>query len=122
MAGTRAGDKLVLAPEHGTGVEGGMEPMHATIARYAGGAGATDEVMGAGRQLATALSKEPGFVSYALLDVGDGVLVSISVFEQQTELEAADRLVGTWEVEQMAALLTTRLQVFTGEVVVQKGM
>ena len=96
--------------------------MHATIACYAGGPGATDEVVRAGRQLATALSKTPGFVSYALLDSGDGALVSICVFEQQTELEAADRLVGTWVLEQLGALLPAGPQVFTGEVVVQKGM
>ena len=99
-----------------------MEPMHATIARYGCETGATDEVVRAGRILAAALSKVPGFVSYALLDLGDGALISISIFEEQTELEAAVRLVGAWEVEQMEAVLPARIPLFTGEVVVQKGM
>ena len=57
--------------------------MHATICRHEDIAGSTEEVMHAGRRLAMALSKLPGFVTYALLEAGDGVLATMSVFETQ---------------------------------------
>ena len=96
--------------------------MHATICRHEDIAGSTEEVMHAGRRLAMALSKLPGFVTYALLEAGDGVLASVSVFETSATLVAAGRLVGQWVAEGLAALLPSRPQVLTGEVVVQKGM
>ena len=96
--------------------------MHATIYHYDGVTGSIDEVVRVGRQLAIALRKSPGFVSYALLDAGDGVLVAVSIFEQKTELEAADRLVEAWVRNHLAALLPQPGQVITGEVIVQKGM
>jgi quinol monooxygenase YgiN len=96
--------------------------LHATICRYAGVAGSIDEVMDAGRQLASALSQEPGFVVYALLDAGDAVLVSITVFEDRTELEAADQLVGSWVAQHLAASLPHLPEVVGGEVIVQRGM
>ena len=96
--------------------------LHATICRYDGVTGPVDEVMHAGRQLASALSQAPGFVTYALLDAGHGVLVSINVFEDRTDLEAADQLVGRWVAEHLAALLPHPPEVIAGEVIVQRGL
>src|SRR5688500_17122695 len=80
-------------------------PLHATICRYDGVTASIEEVMQAGRQLASVLSTAPGFVSYAVLDAGDGVLVSVNVFDDQTNLEAADQLIVRWVAEHRAALL-----------------
>lgn len=96
--------------------------LHATICRYDGITGPIDEVMRAGRQLAFALSQAPGFVTYALLDAGHGVLVSITVFEERADLEAADQLVGSWVAEHLAASLPHPPEVIAGEVIVQRGM
>jgi hypothetical protein len=96
--------------------------LHATICRYDGVTGPIDEVMHAGRQLASSLDQVPGFVSYALLDAGDGVLVSIYVVEDRTDLEAADRLIERWMAEHLAALLPQPIEVIAGEVIVQRGM
>ena len=96
--------------------------LHATICRYDDVTGSTEDLALAGRQLASALSAAPGFVSYALLDAGDGVLVSVSVFEERTDLEAANQLMRAWEMDQTVAPLPVRPQILTGEVVVQKGM
>jgi hypothetical protein len=96
--------------------------LHATISRYDGVSGPIDEVMRAGRQLAAALSQAPGFVTYAVLDAGGGVLVSINVFEDRTDLEAADRLVEGWVAEHLAASLPHPPEVIAGEVIVQRGM
>jgi hypothetical protein len=96
--------------------------LHATICRYDGVTGSIDEVMRSGRQLASALSTAPGFVSYAVLDAGDGVLVSVTVFDDPTDLAAAEKLILRWIAEHLAALLPRPPEVIAGEVIVQRGM
>ena len=70
--------------------------MHASIGHYAAHGAAADEVIQAARHLGAELSQAPGFVSYALVEAGDGVLASINVFESRSELDAGDRLIGAW--------------------------
>lgn len=96
--------------------------LHATICRYAGVTASIDEVMRAGRQLASALSTTPGFVSYAVVDAGDGVLVSVNVFDDRTNLAAADQLIVRWVAEHLTALLPRPPEIIAGEVIVQRGM
>jgi heme-degrading monooxygenase HmoA len=95
--------------------------MHASIGHYAGGRDATAEIVQAARQLASALSHAPGFVSYALLDLGEGALASISVFESRPELDDGARLVDTWMAEHLAGWSTPPSREI-GEIVVQRGM
>jgi hypothetical protein len=97
-------------------------PLYATICHYHAVTGSLGQVTRAGRQLASALSATPGFVSYALLDAGDGMLVSINVFEARADLEAADQLVERWVAEHLAASLPHPPEVIVGEVIVQRGM
>jgi hypothetical protein len=96
--------------------------MYATIHRYDHVTGSTDELVCAGRALAARLSQVPGFVSYATLDAGAGVLATISFFETEAELAAADRLVAAWVAEHLTTLLPRPPQVIGGEVVVQRGL
>jgi hypothetical protein len=88
--------------------------MHVSIGRYAVIDAATDEVIQAARYLVAALSRTPGFVSYAL--------ASISIFESRPELDAGDRLIGGWMAEHLPNLLSTLPRSEIGEIVVQRGM
>ena len=97
-------------------------PLHATICRYDGVTASIEEVMRAGRRLASALSTAPGFVSYAVLDAGDGVLVSVNVFDDRTNLEAAHQFIGRCVAEHLTALLPRSPEVIAGEVIVQRGV
>ncbi|GEM_PF-2352281 len=96
--------------------------MYATIRRYDHVAGSVDDVMPDGRRLATAVSRVPGFVSFALLDSGDGVLVAVSIFDDPTGLADAERLVERWATDRQAGPLSSPVVAITGEVIVQKGM
>ena len=96
--------------------------MHAVIRRYDHVAGTPDDLHRAGRALAARLSRAPGFVSYAALDAGAGVLAWVTFFETEADLLAADRLVAAWEAEHLGALLPRPPQVTGGEVVVQRGL
>ncbi len=96
--------------------------MHASIGRYAGSSGATAEVMQAERHLASALSNAPGFISYALLDLGESALASISVFESRPELDAGDRMIDAWMAEHLPGCSGMPSLSDSGEIVVQGGM
>jgi hypothetical protein len=96
--------------------------MHASIGHYHGLGAATDEVIQAARHLVAALSHAPGFVSYALLDVGDGALASISIFESRSELDDGDRLIGAWMAEHLPRPPGTPASTEIGEIVLQRGM
>jgi hypothetical protein len=96
--------------------------MYATIRRYRRVAGSSDDLARAGRALAAVLGKAPGFISYAVLDAGDGVCATVSTFERQADLDAADRLVVRWIAENLAGLLPDAPQITSGEVVAQKGI
>jgi hypothetical protein len=77
--------------------------------------------MQAGRQLAVVLSKAPGFISYLLLDTGDGTLATVSIFETRADLEEAERLIASW-VAPNRTPLTVPSAAMSGEILVQKGM
>ena len=95
--------------------------MYATIRRHAGGA-STDELMRAGRTLATHLGAAPGFVACLLLETHDGGHASVCIFEDRASLEDADRLVGDWLAAHVAAPGPDAPQLTAGEVIAQKGL
>jgi hypothetical protein len=96
--------------------------MYAMIRRYGRVAGSSDDLASACRALAAVLAKAPGFISYAVLDAGDGACATVSTFERQADLDAADQLVGRWIAENLAGLLPDAPQVISGEVIAQKGI
>ncbi len=59
----------------------------------------------------------PGFVSFAVVDGGDGTLASVSVFADQAGAEASNRMAAGYIAEHLASLLTLR-DVVAGAVVV----
>ena len=63
------------------------------------------------------ISEMPGFVAYYLVDAGDGVMVSTSVFEHKDAEEQSNFVAGEFVAEHLAPLLRTPPQVTAGEVV-----
>jgi hypothetical protein len=63
------------------------------------------------------ISKAPGFVSYAVLDGGNGVLTSISTFESKAGTDESTRRAADW-VKTVSSLLPNPPQVTGGEIVV----
>ena len=67
------------------------------------------------------ISEMPGFVAHYLVDAGDGVTVSTSVFEHKDAEEQSTFLAGEFVAEHLAPLLPNPPQVTAGEVVAYKG-
>jgi hypothetical protein len=67
------------------------------------------------------ISELPGFVAYYLVDAGDGVIVSTSVFEHKDAEEESTFLAGEFVAEHLAPLMPNPPQVTAGEVVAYKA-
>ncbi len=99
--------------------------MYATIRRYKGVTTSAEELTRVGRQLASLLSQVPGFVSHVMVDAGAGMLATVSIFDDEADLQVAGRLIAGWLAEHQVLLLPLLphpTESTTGEVVVQKGL
>ena len=67
------------------------------------------------------ISEIPGFVAYYLVDAGDWVTVSTSVFEHKDAEEQSTFLAGEFVEEHLAPLMPNPPQVTAGEVVAYKA-
>ncbi len=99
--------------------------MYANIQRFDQGQGTTpaETVIPAGKRLAAALQRLPGFIAYVLLEAGGGQLVSISLFEDADGLRAAGQLISpdAWGLGKSAPA-TGEPWATHGEVLVQVGL
>jgi heme-degrading monooxygenase HmoA len=96
--------------------------MYAALHRFEGASALSEAIVRAANRLAARLSRQDGFVSFALLEVGERIGISITIFETRAELEAADADLVTWAAEHLAGWLAGPPQITSGEVVVQRGM
>lgn len=91
--------------------------MYAVIRRYEG---VTDSAE-AGRRVdegfVPLLRRVPGFVAYYWVDAGDGVMVSTSVFEDQSGAEESIEQAADFVRDNLASLLPNRPQVTVSMVV-----
>lgn len=62
------------------------------------------------------VSRTPGFEAYYLVDAGEGVIVSISVFADRAGAETSTREAADWVSGHLADLVQQPTEVLTGEV------
>jgi hypothetical protein len=67
------------------------------------------------------IAETPGFEAYYLADAGNGVVVSISLFEDRAGAEESSRGAAEWVRRNLADLVRRPPEVLTGEVVVHRG-
>jgi hypothetical protein len=97
--------------------------MHATLRRYEGvdrqrTAELTEKV---NDTLIPRLSELPGFNGYYLIEAGNGVMSSISLFETSAQADDSTRFVSEWVREQrLEGALPNPPKVTSGSVVAQK--
>jgi heme-degrading monooxygenase HmoA len=97
--------------------------MHATIRRYEASdkTRTTEIVKKAQDSLLPRLSEMPGFSGYYLIEAGDGVFSSVSVFDTEAHAEESTRVASTWvREERLETALTNPPQITSGKVVVHK--
>ena len=71
--------------------------MFATIRRYQGKPGQTDESMRLVQQgLIPIIANQPGFISYHAIDAGGDTAISVSMYENQGAADAANASAASW--------------------------
>jgi hypothetical protein len=96
--------------------------MYASIRRYRMGAGSMDDAMHlADTEFADRLAEESGFVDYQAVAVGDDMIVSMTIFEDQEQCLASNDMAAEFVREHLGAFQIERLDVFGGEVMVSRA-
>jgi hypothetical protein len=96
--------------------------MHATIRRYEGvDASRTDELSRkVNESLLPRLNKLSGFGGYYLIEAGNGVMTSVSLFETSAQADESTHLVVDWiQEEELEKALPTPPKITSGKVVVR---
>ena len=95
--------------------------MYTSIRRYKASPGAAAEV---GRRVnqgfVPIISKAPGFVAYYVVDGGNDIVASISIFQDQAGAEESIRMAAGWVKANIASLLPNPPEITAGEVTVHK--
>jgi hypothetical protein len=94
--------------------------MFATVRRYEGvDASRTDELSKkVNESLMPRLSKLPGFGGYYLIEAGNGVMTSVSLFETAAQADESSHLVFGWvQDEELDKALPNAPKITTGEVI-----
>jgi hypothetical protein len=93
--------------------------MYVSVRRYVTDPRSVNEVMRRTREeFVPIISKAPRFLNYHVLDAGNGVLASISMFENKAGAEESNRLAANW-VRTLGSLLPNPPQITAGDVVVE---
>jgi hypothetical protein len=94
--------------------------MYATIERYEGvDASRTDELSRkVNESLLPRLSELPGFGGYYLIEAGNGVMTSVSLFETSAQADESAHLVVDWvQEEELQRALPTPPKMTSGKVI-----
>jgi hypothetical protein len=91
--------------------------MYATVRRYEGVSDPSEVVRIVNEGFLPIIREIPGFVDYYLVDAGDGVLISTSIFEDASGEEESNWRAGAFTGEQLAPLISNPPHITAGEVV-----
>ena len=96
--------------------------MHATIRRYEGvDATRMNEVVGkVNEALVPQLRELSGFAGYYLIEADNGIVTSLSLFEEPSQTEESTKLVSKWISDQnLTSVIPNAPKITSGKVVAQ---
>jgi heme-degrading monooxygenase HmoA len=88
--------------------------MHTVIRRYQGVQNTDEVARRALEEFGPLVRDQPGFQGYWVVNAGDGVLATISIFESEEAAEEASAASATWVQENVAQLVPNPPQVIAG--------
>ena len=98
--------------------------MYAIIRRYEASdkSRTTEIVKKAHDSLLPRLSEMPGFNGYYLIEAGNGVFSSVSIFDSEAQAEESTRIAASWVREaKLETALTSPPKITSGKVVVREA-
>jgi heme-degrading monooxygenase HmoA len=95
--------------------------MYASIRRYKTSPGAAAEIAQRVNQgFVPIISQAPGFVTYYVVDAGNDLVASVSVFQNQAGAEESSRMAADWVKQNIASLFSGPPEITAGAVTVHK--
>ena len=95
--------------------------MYASIRRGKTQPGAAGQIAErAAEGFAPIVSKVPGFKHYYLVDLGDDMVATVSLFADKAGAEESGRRAADWVRENLAPLMAGPLEIMVGEVLVER--
>jgi heme-degrading monooxygenase HmoA len=95
--------------------------MYAIIRRYKVNSGAAAEIaLRVNQGFLPIISEAPGFVSYYILDAGNDVVASVSVFQDEAGVLESTVMAADWVKQNIASLFAGPPEITAGEVVAHK--
>ena len=95
--------------------------MYASIRRYKVNPGTSAEISRrANEGFVPIVSKAPGFVAYYLVEPGNDVVATVSVFQNKAGAEKSNQLAADWVKQNLAALIAAPPEITAGEVTTHK--
>jgi hypothetical protein len=94
--------------------------MHAILRRYEGveSSRSADLARNVDEKLIPKLKELPGFSGYYLIEAGNGVMTSLSLFDTSDQADKSSRIASTWvQTEKLEKVLPTPPKITFGEVV-----
>ncbi len=95
--------------------------MYAAVRRYEGVTDTQKVAQVAQEGFVPIISEMPGFVAWYLVDAGEGVIVTTSVFEHKDAEEQSTFRAGEFIAENLSPLMPNPPQITAGEVEAYKG-
>ena len=93
--------------------------MYASMRRYTVSPGMEAEVARrVNRGFVPIISKGPGFVAYYLVDAGNGVVTSVSIFKDRSGAELSNAMAAQWVKHSIASLVDGAPEITAGTVTV----
>jgi heme-degrading monooxygenase HmoA len=95
--------------------------MYASIRRYKVEPGTEAEIaQRANEGFVPIISEALGFVAYYIVDAGNGVIVSVSIFRDQSGADESNTMAAMWVKRSLASLVPSPPEITAGEVTVHK--
>jgi len=91
--------------------------MYAAVRRYEGITDDSEAGRLVGESFVPLLKQVPGFIAYYWIDAGDGVMASLSLFEDQAGADRSVEVAHAWVAESAPSLFPNPPRVTEGQVV-----
>src|SRR5215212_623689 len=95
---------------------GSAKAMYVAVRRYEGATDTQKVAQLVEEHFVPIISELPGFVAYYLVDAGDGVIATTSVFEHKAAEEESNFLAGEFVAEHLGSMVPNPPQITAGEV------
>ena len=95
--------------------------MFASVRRYEGVKAPEDAAKKVDEVFVPLISALPGFVEYFWIDLGDGAMVSITIFKSLSEAIDANEKARIWVKDRLSSVLAPSVRIEAGSIVAYKG-